>query len=255
MNNAALDHDAKIYFRDQLKEARANALGDAEAFTPLVFCVENLGAALTQKIGTLSTYRTGIARLAACSRLAEEIPGLWREHHTPFSTLYESVRIARNDALHQGAFARHLTVHAIGLALVLEDALMENFSSVSDYMVQNPVSANLWQPVSFIRQAMLTSSFSYLPLLLEQDQRPVWYLISDHSVACYVRRGDRQERLAKTLKEAIDTGGIQPEKADMCQADTSIDDALKLTTGRPILVRAKDDETRLLGILTPFDLL
>ena len=42
---------------------------------------------------------------------------------TPFSRLYDLVQDARNDALHQGAFARHLTIHAIGLALILEDAL------------------------------------------------------------------------------------------------------------------------------------
>lgn len=37
--------------------------------------------------------------------------------------LYDLVEQGRNEALHQGAFARHLAEHAIELALALEDAL------------------------------------------------------------------------------------------------------------------------------------
>lgn len=257
MKDLSLDHDAKIYFRDQLREARALALRDSEAFEPLVFCVESLGTALTQKIGTLgdNDYRTKITELGEHSGLARVIPDLWQEYHMHFSSLYESVRIARNDALHQGAFARYLTMHAVRLALVLEDAMMDNLPTVGDYMVQNPTCADLWQPVSFVRQSMLASSFSYLPLLLNQNQQSVWHLISDHSIATYIRYGNRRERLAKSLREAIDSGGVRPEKAIMCYADTPINRALELTNGHPILVNAKDDATRLLGIVTPFDLL
>jgi len=96
-------------------------------------------------------YQSAIAEVAQQSPLAEEIPSQWRQYYTPFHILYESVRAARNDALHQGAFARHLTVHAIQLAIVLEDALMQNLTTVGDYMVQNPVYAATWQPVGFIR--------------------------------------------------------------------------------------------------------
>ena len=75
-------------------------------------------------------------------------------------------QIRCNDALHQGAFARHLTIHAIDLALILEDAL-RSFEEprVSDYMVRNPLFAELWQPIGFIRQQMLANSFSFLPVL------------------------------------------------------------------------------------------
>ncbi len=153
LNVNPLAHDAAIYFRNQLRGARALALRDAEAFDELLFSVERLGSALTNTIGALghSKYQSAIAEVARQSPLAEEIPSQWREYHTPFHILYESVRAARNDALHQGAFARHLTVHAIQLAIVLEDALMQNLTTVGDYMVQNPVYAATWQPVGFIR--------------------------------------------------------------------------------------------------------
>ena len=45
--------------------------------------------------------------------------------HTAFGSLYEMVMHGRNDALHQGAFARILTLHLRGqVALFLEDSLM-----------------------------------------------------------------------------------------------------------------------------------
>ena len=69
----------------------------------------------------------------------------------------------RNDALHQGACARHLANHAVQLALVLEDALMPSEPKVSDFMVRDAICAAHWQPISFVRQQMLANSFSYLP--------------------------------------------------------------------------------------------
>ena len=256
MTDDPLTHDAAIYFRDQLREARALALRDAEAFDELLFTVERLGSALTSTTNTLghSTYQTAIARIAQRSPLADKIPMQWRECHIPFQALYKSVRDARNDALHQGAFARHLTVHATQLAIVLEDALVQDSTTVGDYMVQNPVRAALWQPVGFIRQAMLTSSFSYLPVLIERDQQVMWYLISDYAVAQYLRSGNRRDRLATPLSDALDAG-IEPAPAPLCTPDTSIEVALVESKGGPILVHRKDDERNLLGIVTPFDLL
>ena len=85
--------------------------------------------------------------------------------------------------MHQGAFARHLTVHAIELAIVLEDALTQlKNPMVSNFMVRNPVCAEMWQPVGLIRQQMLVNSYSYLPVLRENH----WYLISDADIAMYL---------------------------------------------------------------------
>ena len=68
----------------------------------------------------------------------------------------------RNDALHQGAFARHLTKHAIELAIVLEDVLSNDLDPVvTDFMLRNPVCGEPWQPIAFLRQQMLANSYSF----------------------------------------------------------------------------------------------
>lgn len=44
-------------------------------------------------------------------------------------------------ALHEGALARHLTVNAIELSVVLEEAIVSELHQVSDFMVRKPVCA------------------------------------------------------------------------------------------------------------------
>jgi CBS domain-containing protein len=168
------------------------------------------------------------------------------------------VKDARNDALHQGASARHLTTHAIELGLVLEDALrmIENATKVSDYMVRDPVCAHFWQPVSLVRQHMLTNSFSYLPVQNEEDQ---WCLVSDLGVAKYLQgqsNNKRKKRLATPLGDAVKAGEIALLPAKPLSDETLIDQALmKDFDGKPILVSRRNSETQLVGILTAFDLL
>jgi hypothetical protein len=151
-------------------------LGDAEAFDGIIHVVERLGSYLSKERrgdkgehGTLSKYTDELSALAAHSGMAVETPDRFRNLLTPFGTLYEFVTVARNDALHQGAFARHLTKHAIELGIILEDALSNHMDLVvMDFMVRNPVRnpvyAEPWQPVGFIRQQMLANSYSYLPV-------------------------------------------------------------------------------------------
>ena len=139
-------------------------------FEEVVFVLELLGCYLREERGDLWRYRPFIVELACCSPLFCATAGACREVHTPFPQQYDLVREARNERMHDGAAARHATSHAIQLALVLEDALMNSYDNkvsdftVSDFMVRNPVCASMWQPLSFIRQTMLTSSFSCLPV-------------------------------------------------------------------------------------------
>jgi hypothetical protein len=245
-----VDFETALYFRNQLREARAAALQDAEGFQEILFVLERLGVHLTKRIEALNKYKNDIERLALASPLAKEIPTQYRSWHRPFSELYELVRESRNDALHQGAFARHLTNDAVQLALVLEDALMNNWNLASDFMVREPVCAGLWQPLSFIRQQMLANSFTYLPVW----NSPHWLLISDYHIAQYLRRGKRKELLAITLKDAI-TEGLDLERASTCFAWANVNEVLEKSNGKPVLVVEKEQSDRLLGILTPFDLL
>ena len=199
-------------------------------------------------------YRTAIAREAMSSPLADAIPVQHNTWHSKFLTIYELVRDARNDGLHQGAFARHLTNSVIQLALILEDALMSKASTVGEFMVREPLCASFWQPLSFIRQQMLKNSYSYLPLLPENEGQPSWSLVSDYHVAQYLRQGDRKARLAKTLKSAK-TDGLELEPADTCFENTSVVDALEKSKGKPLIVIDKEHPGRLVGIVTSFDFL
>src|SRR5688572_16048276 len=124
-----MDPSVVLTFCGQLRQAREAAFRDSEAFDEVIHVVERLGSFLNEEIGDLGKYKEDIENSARLSALAEEIPAKWRGIHVPFSLLYDLVKDARNDALHQGAFARHLTGHAIELALVLEDALRRSLDS------------------------------------------------------------------------------------------------------------------------------
>ena len=167
--------DSKPYFLNQLRQARAAVLRDAEAVDALIHVFERLGMFLRHKIGDLGDYGGVLGGVAGLSPLARQLP---KECHTPFGKLYNSVRGARNSAMHEGAYARHLASHAVKVALILEDALSNGsdksrkltfpnltpedaLMKIGELMVPNPICAEIWQPLSFIRQAMLESSFSY----------------------------------------------------------------------------------------------
>lgn len=241
-----------VYFRDKLRDARYAVLRDSEAFDEVLFALERLGVFLFgEKVATLSCYQANLNDLSKKSCLSKDIPKKFNMYHIPFHKLYEMVMSARNDALHQGAIARHLARHAIELSLILEDALMSEANKVCHFMVRDVVCAEEWQPLSFIRQNMLTNSFSYLPVCVDGK----WKIISDYAIASYLRSvnsEERKERLAKRLSESVKD---DLEKAETCDENTDVSailDKLRKNTGKPILVIS---DKKLVGILTSFDLL
>jgi hypothetical protein len=252
-----VNQEVALYFRDQLREARAVALKDAEAFEQLVFVVERIGVCLTGSIAGLGPYAGPVAELADKSPLATAIPTLLPEWHAPFATLYNLVRQARNDALHEGAFARHLTSHAVELMIVLEDALMADAFGARDFMVRDPVCAMLWQPISSVRRSMLVNSFSFLPVAKHVNGAPRWSLLSDFSLASYLRAAkssaERNKRLARPLDEAIEAGDVVLAEAPRCGPEDSVATILERSRGLPVLVVGTDGDLR--GIVTPFDVL
>ena len=161
--------------------------------------------------------------------------------------------------MHQGAYARHLTDHAVQVALIIEDALMTGQDKVSDYMVRNVLQASLWQPLSFVRQQMLSNSFSYIPFLNENNE---WSFLSDRDIAKYINQNSkncRKENLAKTVKQAIND---LPNKLNFdavipCEHDIKVEDALKLMKGKPLIFTETHDNNtnNIIGIVTAFDLL
>ncbi len=265
-----MDAEVTLYFRDQLRQARATALRDAEAFDEIIFVLERLGGYLCNencpakknnkgKKKNLGLAHKGehIIKQANNSSLATEIPSKLADFHTDFEKLFRLVREARNDAMHEGAFARHLTTHAVELSIVLEDSLMKDCDKVGDYMVRNPVCAFSWQPLSFVRQTMLVNSFSYLPVLASYESEPK-ELISDLAVAQYLRGESDgrffKQRLTQTLGDVLSSKAIKCCEPRVCTPDTLIIDALKYLDNLPILVKSASSK-QLVGLLTAFDLL
>ena len=152
--------------------------------------------------------------------------------------------------------ARHLTVSAIELSLVLEEAIMSDCHQVSDFMVRNPICCYLWQPLSFIRQTMLVNSFSYLPVPIEIDGKTEWRLVSDFRLARYLRKNGKasEDVLIQKLKEATDSGHIELLPVRTCQSQHKIEVVLQNPDGLPTLVVSQEGQ-ELVGIVTPFDLL
>ena len=260
-----LNRESARYFRTELQKAREDALKDAEAFDGIIHVVEKLGQFLTGRIGALGNddYKTEIKKVAENSSLASEIPIEMRSVHTPFSLLYNIIVNARNDAMHIGASARHLTKHTIELALIFEDAMKtietenEMHKNVSDYMVPNPVCAELWQPVSFVRQKMLANSFTYLPVKPAKDKDGEWKLVSDFLIAKYLQ-GQSNTKRNKCLAKQLQETGIELLPVKIYRGSKAINEILEEIDGKPSLVfesSNRDSKVELAGILTAFDLL
>lgn len=265
-----LDKEIKLFFINQLKEARLEALKDAEGYQKILHVVEKMGSYMTGEIRDLNYYRKRIEEVASESPYATEIPYKCQAWHTPFDKLYELVRQSRNDAMHQGVVARHLTRSLVLMALVLEDAMkVNNRASITDIMVRNIVTAELWHPVSFVRQQMLINSFTYLPLFDGSE----WKVISDHAVARYLfncSNSERKKRLIQTIAQAksnglsLDNGlvvrlvnGSDTKHANLINIDgepVELSNLVNQSKGSPILVTAEDNK-RLVGLITPFDML
>jgi len=266
-----LDKESKIYFINQLKEARLEALRDAEGYQKVLHVIERIGSYLIGDIDTLGKYEDAINELAAKSPYAKEIPEKRPAWHTPFNKLYVLVRHARNDAMHQGVVARHLTRNLVLMALVLEDAMKvnDNGTGITDIMVRNIATAELWHPVSFVRQQMLINSFTYLPLFDGSE----WKVISDHAVARYLSNcsnSERKKRLIQTIAQAKSNGlslddglvvrlvnGSDTKHANLINIDgepVELSNLVNQSKGSPILVTAEDNK-RLVGLITPFDML
>jgi CBS-domain-containing membrane protein len=242
------------YALDELRRARAAALGDAEGFPEILYTLERIGTALSGRVATLDAYKRYIQEIANASALSAELTPQQRHGHTEFDRLYDVVRAARNEAMHHGVFARHLTRHAVELCLLLEDGLMSNATIVADFMVRDPVCAQLWQPLSLIRQQMLANSFSYLPVPLDNGS---YGLLADVAVARALANsssnGDRRRTLACSLDESVAKGRIEITRGNTIGPEEEVRAALERCDGKPLLV--VDEEKRLLGIVTPFDML
>ena len=148
---------------------------DAEAFDEVLFVLERLGSRLHGSIQGLGAYGPCLSGLAQKSAMVAGSAESSNPARPYFPSLFESIRFARNDALHQGAVARHLTARVIEVALILEDALAIELNTIQYLMVKEPVIAKPWQTLGAIRRVMLVNAFSYLPLYWSGE----WCFVSD----------------------------------------------------------------------------
>lgn len=262
----ALSRDERKFYRDRLRAARYAALADSEGFDEICFAVESLGMRLLGERATLGEgsppkykgYQRCILALANSVSNRENLVARFPNCFSRVGSLYQALRNARNDAMHTGAYARHATTAAIELCIHLEEAVMVAESSkpeeVQDRMVRQAVTIEDWHPVAYARQLMLTHSFSFLPVRIKNE----WELVSEISVAKFLRT-DRSRRLALPICDAVrQQAPMLLEKPMLIRPDETIDNLYEASfpcNARLWLVTESDNSERLLGVLSPFELM
>lgn len=253
-----LEREERLLHRDRLRSARYSALADAEGFQDICYAVEALGMRLLGAEATLSKYKPAIQRLARGSTTLTELSAEFPMFFTRFDALYETLRRARNDAMHMGSYARHATAAAVELCIGLEEAVMNAIqtpTTVADYMVKSPVSIEQWQPVAHARQLMLMYSFSFLPILYDGK----WRLLSEMAVVAFLQpkqRAERDKAIAQSISHAV-TSGLKLLPAKTLRPTTEISPLVAKSSIRPVptLWLVIEEKNRLTGVLSPFELM
>ena len=240
----SLTVEERRFFRDQLRDARSTALLDAEGYHPIVTALERLGSALDPTHNGLGQFQDVLLEVTR-EAWADDEAG---DACASAEVLFTAVRNGRNEAVHQGVYARHLVRHCVELALLIEEGLMAGSQRVSDFMVRGAVCVEPWHQVGFARQQMLTNSFSYLPIFVEG----AWKMVSDHAVASYRANSAKprealRQRIAVAARDALFL-----EPAVVVGPETPVPEAIKVSRGKPVLIV---EEEHLIGIATPFDFL
>jgi hypothetical protein len=254
-----LDASECLHYRDQLRAARYAALADAEAFSEICFALEALGLRLLGRQGDLGAYEERISVYALKSPVFNGLSKKLQSQFKTFDALYRTVRTARNDAMHIGAYARHATEAAIELCIGLEEALMMGVKrTVGNVMVKSPIVIEPWRPVAHARQLMLMHSFSFLPVRFQER----WWLVSELGLAKFlnVSSNVKLDRLGLTIADAQkDLGLIEIPNEQLLSATHPVDDVLrdaKVKDGPTLwLVVEEERKDHLAGVLSPFELM
>lgn len=215
-------------------------LRDSEAFLAGAQVLEYVGQTISRKIKIgLRSYENEIWLLAKETGIDE----------TEFRRVFGVIVTARNDAVHDGAWARHLSTRVVDLLLILEEGVTMKMNRVEDLMVRDPIRAEGWHLMNHLRKKMLESSFSHLPFV---DDQANWFLVSDVNLMLFMRANPKSHL---SLSEAVQNGSLALVPAQTCHGEELIVDILTKTKQGPLLVIDDAKPTRLVGILTAFDLL
>lgn len=251
-----LSPDERQYYRDKLRSARYAALANSEGFLSICFVLEDLGIRLLGIQKSIGGYQQAITHLVPKKNRKVEVG---QQHlFSPFSVLYQTVRNGRNDAMHTGSYARHVTVRAIELCVLLEDSLMSSADffdkPVLNYMVREPTVLDELQPVARARQLMLTHSFSNIPVFTGGS----WHLLSDISLSKYLANNSisRELLLGYSIKEAFNLpeGRLKLQEIAARDRNTKVGDLLNQSADNASLWVIAEGPN-ILGIITPFELM
>ena len=240
-----------------LREARELAQKDSENFDALIQAFERIGAMEKGQLGNgLGTYENELLAIAIKSPLARGLPP---HFHTSAMRLFNLVKHQRNDAIHQGIIARNLVRHSVEFSLILEHALMnmDNMKTAADLMIRDVCYADCEHPVSYIRQRMLVNAFSFLPMRLDDNSVK---MLSDAALAKWLRRmawNDQKLALARSLQDAIYASSDPLELIDPVSrsSSTPISELVNDLNSVPILLHEPDNDTKIVGLISAFDLL
>lgn len=232
----------------RLREARALVLRDAESFHEAATALERVGQVLCGEVKRgLGAYGNELLELAVNASALESDQTV---------RLFETVREARNMAVHEGAWARHLNSRLVDFLLILEQAVMDKMKCASDIMVRQPVTAETWHLIAHVRQAMLANSFSSLPVFVNNR----WHIVTDLMVMRFLREAANKEdwnnRLSTRLEIAIQDGRIAPLAAKCLPPETKLAAVCTaMDNGVVLITEDNAGASRLVGLLTSFDLL
>jgi len=255
-----LSWEKRLHYRDRLRSARYAALADAEAFSGICFVVEAIGLHVLGKELSMGGYIDQIREISKDSIVLTEMPQRFPGQFSRFDALYRTMLSARNDAMHTGVHARHVTVAAIELCIGLEEAMMQEQqvarTKVRDFMVRDAVTVQAWQPIAYARQLMLMHSFTYLPVKIREQ----WKLVPETAMAKFLPRGGpaRKEAMGCSIEEAAkrDDGPLQLIDARVIRAEDEVEGLLDAVNPNVAALWLVDDgHGGLAGILSPFELM
>lgn len=221
-----------LYWLGSFKSVRCSSINDAENWQDLIFVIERFGNFISPAGNGLGGYERAIA----CSLSGVDLG------------LYKAVRVARNDAVHQGFQARHLAKNAVRLVHNFEQEIMGKLIEMSggvkaEYlMTGSPFVAHGWHGLEMIRNVMATNGYSRVPLF--QDGNYKW--VTDEQVATfwYCKKDRNNSLLSCIVKNKCGLIGC-----DVVAKDEVVD--------KPGFYLVVNDATgnNVVGIITPFDFL
>jgi predicted transcriptional regulator len=229
-----------------LRQCRAAVLQDREAFGKAALGLEHIAQFAGAPVGVgLGRSRDKI--LALVKKEDDETRQKAR-------SLFEAVLEARNMAVHDGAWVRHRSDQLVELLLLLEQATLHELTSIEQVMVGSVAVAEPWHQLAHVRRTMLSNSFSFLPVLMTR-----WQLLSDEAIVAITRveaNETRKARLSLTVEEAVKRHKLRLIDADTVSPDEFVSNLMIKSRTWPVLVTEGGSQNgRLVGIVTPFDLL